>query len=218
MNLALRTVGAVAIALALPAAVLAAAPENDLPPGIEVTTLPFTHSTDTAEAAIHALEPNSTCTNLGSQSVWYTFTAPADLELVADTIGSDFDTVVDVFQGTLSANPDNPFDTLTVVGCNDNDGLTLQSRLTFSVVLGETYLIRVNTPLNVTGTALTFNLAVAGPGAPAPSTPPTDVSGPATGSGSAARGLQVASLLAGLLTLGLILCRPPRRSGDAPRS
>ena len=60
-------------------------PENDLPPGIEVITLPFTHSTDTKLAEIHAAEPNSTCIRVGSNSVWYNYTAAADEMLVVDT-------------------------------------------------------------------------------------------------------------------------------------
>ena len=104
MKSVVRALSACILTLALPASAFAAVPENDLPPGIEVTALPFTHSTDTEDAEIHSMEPNSTCILLGNNSVWYSYTAAADGNLVVDTLGSDFDTVIDVFQGTLSAN------------------------------------------------------------------------------------------------------------------
>ena len=178
MKLVMRALSACILTLALPAAAFAAVPENDLPPGIEVTALPFTHSTDTALAEIHAMEPNSTCILLGGDSVWYHFTAADDQLLTVDTIGSEFDTVIDVFEGTLSANPDDPFDALTIAGCNDNHGASLQSRLTFAVTAGETYLIRVSSSLTGSGGPLTLKLAVAGPGetpAPVPKVPENDL-------------------------------------------
>jgi hypothetical protein len=220
MKLVIRALGALLLSLALPAATLAAVPENDLPPGIVVTALPFTHSTDTEDAEIHAMEPNSTCVLLGSNSVWYTYTATADVDLVVDTLGSDFDTVIDVFHGTLSANPDDPFDALTVVGCNDNDGASVQSRLAFSASSGETYLIRVNNPLDGNGGALTLNLAVASAAEPSvapPSQPPTDGVGSSARPGSGPSGAFVA-LVAGLLAFGLVFALPARRSMEARRA
>lgn len=217
MKLVVRALSACILTLALPAAAFTAVPENDLPPGIEVTALPFTHSTDTELAEIHAMEPNSTCVLLGPNSVWYNFTAAADQLLVVDTIGSDFDTVIDVFQGTLSANPDDPFDALTVVGCNDNDGASLQSRLTFAVTTGETYLIRVNDPSNGTGGSLTLNLAAAAAGetpAPVPTPPATDSIGSAAQLERGAPSLAFVSLVAGLLA-GLMLALLRGRSGEA---
>ena len=213
------------LTLALPAAAFAAVPENDLPPGIEVTALPFTHSTDTELAEIHAMEPSSTCAG-GGNSVWYHFTAAADQLLVVDTLGSDFDTVIDVFEGSLSATPDDPFDALTVVGCNDNHGASLQSRLTFAVTTGETYLIRVNNPSNGTGGSLTLNLAAAGaeeapaPGetpAPVPTPPATDRSGSAAQLEGGPPSLALASLVAGLLAFGLVAHLRRRSSEARPR-
>jgi hypothetical protein len=135
-------------------------PPNDNPPGIVISSLPFTHSTDTTGAQIHADEPNSTCILLGSESVWYYLTPSADLTLTADTFGSDYDTVIDVFQGSLSSDLGDPgFDDLTALTCNDNSGGSLQSQVVFATVPGEGYVIRVNNPLEVFGGALTFHLS-----------------------------------------------------------
>src|SRR5687768_14618221 len=167
------------LTLALPAAAFAAVPQNDLPAGIDVTALPFTHSIDTEDADIHAMEPSSICGSLGGgNSVWYNFTAAADEQLVVDTIGSDYDTGIDVYRGTLSANPDDPFDALTVVGCNDNASASLQSRVVFAVATGQSYLIRVNARGGATGGSLTLHLAAADAGetpAPVPTVPENDL-------------------------------------------
>ena len=108
-------------------------------------------------AQFHALEPNSTCVLLGGKSVWFSFASASDIELVADTFGSDFDTVIDVFQGDV-VEGDDPFAELTPVACNDNASGSLQSRLTFTAEGGVNYLIRVDNPLEVVGGALTFSL------------------------------------------------------------
>jgi hypothetical protein len=147
----------IALSLALPALVLAAPPPNDLPPGIEVVDLPYTFTTDTTEAEIHAMEPNSTCILLGGHSVWFRFAAPREMSLVVDTFGSEYDTVIDVFEGTL-IDGDDPFARLDAIACNDNAGDSPQSQLTFRARAGESYLIRVNNPLEVFGGPLTFHL------------------------------------------------------------
>lgn len=76
----------------------------------------------------------------GTNSVWFSFTAPADGRFAADTFGSRFDTVLSVWE--RSGHP------LTEVACNDDttDDLghgVVQSRTEFAAVAGPTYRVRV---------------------------------------------------------------------------
>ena len=86
----------------------------------------------------------------------------ASATLVADTVGSDFDTVLAVYRGSsLGA--------LTAVACNDDlaptgdGGGNLRSRVQFGVTAGETYYLRAGGFKGETGNvdagALTLNLA-----------------------------------------------------------
>lgn len=136
-------------------------PSNDNPPGTVIATLPFNGTTNTTRAQIYAMEPSSTCGASGGQSVWYAFTATADQTLVADTAGSDYDTIVDVWAGTLTASnlANSGVDTLTPVACNDNTAGTRQSGVVFAATAGHAYVIRVISALNSPGGTLTFHLA-----------------------------------------------------------
>lgn len=68
-------------------------------------------------------------------SVWYSVVAPANGRMTVETVGSTFDTVLGVYQGTsVSA--------LTALGHND-DAVGLQSRVSFTAVAGQTYHIAV---------------------------------------------------------------------------
>ncbi|MFV1968799.1 MAG: hypothetical protein ACC628_25560 [Pirellulaceae bacterium] len=74
--------------------------------------------------------------NDAGNSVWWSFTPTFSGTLIADTDGSSFDTVIDVFTG--STHP------LTRVGCNDDLGaLGGPSSVKFPVVSGVTYHLRV---------------------------------------------------------------------------
>jgi hypothetical protein len=149
-----RALAFLILTLALPAAVAAAAPANDVHPGMTIESLPFTHTTDTTEATIYALEPSPTCAIGVTNSVWYSFTPSADVEVTADTAGSDYDTVIDVFTGTVNADFSEA--ALLSVGCNDDAG-AITSQLAFAAVASERYLIRVSGRDGLGG-QLTFHL------------------------------------------------------------
>jgi putative zinc finger protein len=140
---------------------IAAAPANDSPPGIAILNLPFSNSTDTTLAQIHAMEPASVCGS-GTQSVWYSYTAGQAATLVADTFGSGYDTILDIWTGSLTNDYLNPgFETLVPLVCNDNAGASVQSEVVFAVTPGVSYVIRVTTGSNTGGGgALTFHLAL----------------------------------------------------------
>lgn len=136
-------------------------PPNDDPPGTAITAIPFTDTVNTRLAQIHAMEGASTCGS-GSHSVWYSFTATADQNLVADTLGSDYDTIVDIWEGVLTSDLMNPgFETLKPLACNDNSGESLQSEVVFAARGGQSYVIRVSAALDAPGGTLTFHLAPA---------------------------------------------------------
>ena len=134
--------------------------ENDDPPGIAVTSVPYSDTTDVTRAQIHAMEM-ATCGS-GSQSVWYSFTAETEMTLAADTFGSSYDTILDIWEGVLSSDRQNPgFETLVPLACNDNAGDSAQSEVVFAAKAGTSYVIRVSTALNSPGGVLTFHLAEA---------------------------------------------------------
>jgi uncharacterized delta-60 repeat protein/uncharacterized repeat protein (TIGR01451 family) len=86
--------------------------------------------------SLEAGEPNL-AGNPGGQSVWYVWTAPSDMTVSFNTIGSDFDTLLGVFTGP-SVNA------LTLIQDNDNAGSGLQSSVTFAASAGTKYYISVD--------------------------------------------------------------------------
>lgn len=111
---------------------LAAPPTNDdFDFATGISGLPFTDSIDTSEATAAFDDPES-CSNHGS--VWYAFTPTADMQLDADTFGSNYDTVLTVFTGSRGA--------LNFVTCND-DTFGVQSWVTFNATGGTTYYFMI---------------------------------------------------------------------------
>jgi hypothetical protein len=132
---------------------------NDNPPGIAITTLPFSYSGDVTQAQIHAMEMASSCGS-GSQSVWFSYTGEQAMKLAADTFGSGYDTILDVYQGSLTSDLQNPgFETLVPLACNDNAGDSSESEVVFAATPGTSYVIRITTHLDSRGGILTFHLA-----------------------------------------------------------
>jgi hypothetical protein len=83
-------------------------------------------------------------------SVWYAFTAPAALTLVADTVGSSYNTVLTVHGGACGA--------LTERACSDNvPTLGTRSRVGVALAAGETVLIEVTKFGSDTGGTLVVN-------------------------------------------------------------
>jgi uncharacterized delta-60 repeat protein/uncharacterized repeat protein (TIGR01451 family) len=86
--------------------------------------------------SLEAGEP-SLAGNPGGQSVWFSWTAPSDMTVSFNTLGSDFDTLLGVFTGPS-------VDALTLIQDNDNAGSGLQSLVTFAATAGTTYFISVD--------------------------------------------------------------------------
>jgi hypothetical protein len=130
----------VCLLLAVPGVAHAAPPANDdFADAAAVTEpLPFTTTADTSEATYQSGEPalkKFGCGFIGA-TVWYAYTPSADTIVGADTIGSDFDTIVAVWEGT-------DLGSLTLVGCNDDARGGLQSSVPFLAEAGVEYRIQV---------------------------------------------------------------------------
>jgi hypothetical protein len=97
---------------------------------------------DTVGAGKDEGEPDH-CGEAGGASEWYAFLADTDGVIVADTSGSDIDTVLAAYYD--SGLGTGLFDGLVNVGCNNNaPGLGLQSRVSFNCVAGRVYYLAVD--------------------------------------------------------------------------
>lgn len=113
----------------------AAAPGNDnMAAALTIASLPFQHSIDTSAATVEVGEPQASCTSgANSNSVWYRYTATYTGGIDVTTYGSNYDTVLAVYQGTPNA--------ATQVGCNDDGYADGTSGLRLWVSQGLTYYI-----------------------------------------------------------------------------
>ena len=126
------------------------APVNDDPAGaIAVTSLPTTLTGTTRNATTFPggnppppdPEPRDCFGSIYGHTVWYYLKFPVDTIVTVDTTGSDFDTVLAVYEKT---GPD--FGGLTFLDCNDDhdpDGIALESQVTFLAEAGKKYRIQV---------------------------------------------------------------------------
>ena len=125
----------VGLALLAPSA-LAAPPLNDAFAAGQLLSGPTATATGTnVEATKETAEPNHNG-NPGGKSVWYRWTAPADGNVVVDTFGSSFDTLLAAYTGTT-------VDGLHRLASND-DASGLQSRVRFPATAGTEYRIAVD--------------------------------------------------------------------------
>ena len=115
---------------------IALTPSNDnLTNSVGLTGAALRTSGTNTNATLEADEPNIGGIP-GGNSVWWSWTAPFSGRLTINTFGSDFNTLLGVF--TAEA------DGLTPVASNDDASGTFQSRVTFDVAAGTTYLIDVD--------------------------------------------------------------------------
>ncbi|MBK8975614.1 MAG: hypothetical protein IPM29_06785 [Planctomycetes bacterium] len=78
--------------------------------------------------------PPFSCVASGGSDMWFSYAATAAGDATVETCGAGFDTCIEAYSGTCAA--------LTSLACND-DACGLQSRITFPVMTGTTYYIRV---------------------------------------------------------------------------
>lgn len=110
----------------------AAPPTNDDIDGATViSTSPFVDQVDTTEATAEPDDANLNCWET-LNSVWYSFTPTADVNVRVGTFGSDYDTTLCVYMGT-------PGPTTQITRNDDTGGA--QSQVDFEAIEGSTYFI-----------------------------------------------------------------------------
>lgn len=106
------------------------APANDeCGNAIAIYSTPYADSVDTTKATAGAGDP-APCSGTGENGLWYSFTSPIDTTVTADTIGSNYDTVLSAWSGTCGS--------FSAIDCDDN-GQGQQSQISFSASAGNTY-------------------------------------------------------------------------------
>ena len=114
------------------------APANDnLADAFEITSLPYTNNQSTVDATLEVGEPIQWCGS-GVGSVWYTYNPASSGLYEVDTIGSAYDTIINVYEDTGGG-------TYKPLSCNDDEDIsyTLQSRTVFYGEPGTDYLIGI---------------------------------------------------------------------------
>lgn len=143
---------AVSVAVLMASPVAAQPPLNDdVDDATVIAALPYANSQDTTEATTASDDPE--CAGNG-HTVWYSFTPSSDIEVIADTFGSDFDTTLSVYTGSRGS--------LDQIACNDDSG-SLQSRLLFRATAGVRYLLMIGSYFDSPGGALEVALQEAPP-------------------------------------------------------
>lgn len=109
---------------------------------------------DTRAATVESGEPRP-CGNIGA-TVWYSLYVGQDINVVADTVGSSFDTVLAAYGPATSFLPSPPGG-LTPLGCNDNSS-GAQSKLALHLSANTQYWFQAGGAGGASGD-LVFNLA-----------------------------------------------------------
>jgi hypothetical protein len=141
-KLATATTVAAAVTLGAATPAYAAAPANNDIAFAQFLPGPTNSiSGSNIDATAEKLEPQHVAGHPPAHSVWYKWTAPADGRFIFRTQGSNFNTVLAVYQGT-------GFDRLIKVTDNDDtplpDGSTKQSQVTFGARAGTEFRIAVD--------------------------------------------------------------------------
>jgi hypothetical protein len=151
----------------IPTSTVGPAPANDdINSATLISALPYSSREDTTGATVASDDP-SMGPGLGTNSntVWYKLDATASGGIQADTLGSNYDTVIAVFSGQRGS--------LTLLASNDEaNSNTNQSQVSFSASAGTTYYIEAAQYGSSGGGQLTMNVtsgsAVIGTPTPTP--------------------------------------------------
>jgi hypothetical protein len=140
--------------LLLASSTAAAAPPNDeCTAATVIKSLPFSRTLAVDDATEGANDP-STC--IGSNpTVWFVYTARADVSLDLDTARSSHDTGLAVHSGTCDA--------LAAIACNENTPTSERARTLVSLRKGETIRIAVTSERNEPSKSLVFTARKSNP-------------------------------------------------------
>ncbi len=112
---------------------------DDFSSSVTVSNVPFTGTGNTATATSATDDPTPTCgAGIRSNSVWFSYAATSNDTIIAETIGSNYDTVLSVWTGSPGS--------FAEVACNDDDfvSFALQSRVVFAGTSATTYHFMVS--------------------------------------------------------------------------
>lgn len=126
---------------------------DDIDHATVVTSMPFFVTEDASNATTASDDPYSCYTPY--QSVWFTYTPQSNARVEVNTLGSNYDTALAVFTGTRGA--------LTQIGCNEDAGGTVNSRVRFDAVAGTTYYVMASSLYPTSNASLVFNVQPAPP-------------------------------------------------------
>jgi hypothetical protein len=114
---------------------------NDFVNATPITTGSFTNTEDTFAATTETADPAPSCASMSGnpdgKPVWWVYTAGSAGTISINTMGSAYDTVVDVFTGSQGSLTEIPS------GCSHGSGGAGQSQVQFGSVAGTTYYIMV---------------------------------------------------------------------------
>lgn len=128
-------------------------PDNDEIEGARpIGALPFSDTLSTLTATTASDDP--TCFGSQGATVWYSFTAPADLRLELNTFGSDYTTTLSVYTGSRGS--------LTQIACNAFSSGGSGARVRFDAQANVTYHVMVGS-FSAEGANLVLNAAIAPP-------------------------------------------------------
>ncbi len=109
---------------------------DDFAQAIDINTSPYNATVDARGGSTASDDPTFICyAGKGAASVWFRFTPSINGTLKVNTTGSNYDTVLAVWQGSRGA--------LSSVACNDNYSTYKTSLVNANVIAGRTYYIEV---------------------------------------------------------------------------
>ncbi len=110
---------------------------DDFGAATPITQNPYLAAYETSGATCVQEDPTIPDCNLDApdNSIWYSFTPPADGQLYVDTTDSSYDTVLALWTGSR--------DNLTPAACNDDSGDSYQSALNVDLTANTTYYLEV---------------------------------------------------------------------------
>lgn len=111
---------------------LAQPTNDDFSNAIAFDRVPFSHVLDTSEATTAPDDPTLCAAN---NSVWYAFTPSRDMNIQADTFGSDFDTTLSAWVGDRGS--------LFMIDCRSGSRSSNQSIIHVTAVAGTTYYFMI---------------------------------------------------------------------------
>ncbi len=124
---------------------------DDFDAATGIPGIPFSDSVDTRCGTTAPDDPY--CAGRGT-TVWYSFTPSENLRIQADTFGSSYDTTLSVYTGARGA--------LNQIRCNDDSG-SLQSKVVFDAMAGETYYFMIGSCCGGPGGDLVFTVDLGPP-------------------------------------------------------